>query len=116
MKWHRLDPVSRKEVDRNNGMQQVQNNRNPFIDYPILAEFLWGNRAGQVFSFNNAIASFDPEFVLGVSDGWKEGGTNPEEALDTPNSAANARKVLIEGQLYIVIDDQIFNIMGQQIK
>ena len=38
LKWHRQDPVSQKEVDRNNGIQLTQGNRNPFIDYPYLAE------------------------------------------------------------------------------
>ena len=32
MKWHREDPVSQKEIDRNNGIQATQGNRNPFID------------------------------------------------------------------------------------
>lgn len=76
MKWHRMDPVSKKEVDRNNGMQSVQNNRNPFIDYPILAEYLWGTKTAETFSFDKAIASFDPEFILGVSDGSR-GGVGP---------------------------------------
>ena len=39
MKWHREDPVSQKEIDRNNGIQATQGNRNPFIDYPYLAEY-----------------------------------------------------------------------------
>lgn len=69
MKWHRQDPVSKKEVDRNNGMESVQNNRNPFIDYPILAEYLWGTRIVEAFSFRYAMASFDPDFIWGVSDG-----------------------------------------------
>ena len=47
MKWHRQDPVSKKEIDRNNGIQQTQGNRNPFIDYPYLAEYIWGEKAGQ---------------------------------------------------------------------
>lgn len=46
MKWHRQDPVSQKEIDRNNGIQATQGNRNPFIDYPYLAEYIWGERAG----------------------------------------------------------------------
>lgn len=50
MKWHRLDPVSRKETDRNNAVQSIQGNRNPFIDYPELAEYIWGANAGQVFT------------------------------------------------------------------
>ena len=47
MKWHRQDPVSRKEIDRNNGIQKTQGNRNPFIDYPYLAEYIWGEKAGE---------------------------------------------------------------------
>ena len=46
MKWHRNDPVSQKEIDRNNAVHRIQGNRNPFIDHPELAEYLWGNRAG----------------------------------------------------------------------
>ena len=47
MKWTRQDSVSLKETNRNNGIQQTQGNRNPFIDCPVLAEYLWGNKAGQ---------------------------------------------------------------------
>lgn len=43
LRWHRLDPVSQKEIDRNNAVQSIQGNRNPFIDYPVLAEFIWGD-------------------------------------------------------------------------
>ena len=35
--WFWEDPVSQKEIDRNNGVDQYQHNRNPFIDHP---EFL----------------------------------------------------------------------------
>jgi len=38
--WNRLDPVSDKERMRNNGVQQFQKNRNPFIDYPELADMI----------------------------------------------------------------------------
>ena len=43
LKWHRNDPVSTKETDRNNAIYGIQNNRNPFIDYPELVEHIWGN-------------------------------------------------------------------------
>ena len=49
MKWHRQDPVSDKEIARNDAVQAKQGNRNPFIDYPELAEYLWGCKAGEAF-------------------------------------------------------------------
>ena len=69
MKWHREDPVSQKEIDRNNGIQQTQGNRNPFIDYPYLAEYIWGEHAGEAVDLDLLMPSTDPDFVPGVSDG-----------------------------------------------
>lgn len=37
-RWHREDPVDAEEVRRNDLIQRFQGNRNPFIDYPQLAE------------------------------------------------------------------------------
>lgn len=50
LQWHRDDPVSQKEVDRNEVVYGYQNNRNPFIDFPDLAEYIWGNKVGESFS------------------------------------------------------------------
>jgi deoxyribonuclease-1 len=36
-RWNDLDPVDQEEIDRNDAIQQVQGNRNPFIDFPSLA-------------------------------------------------------------------------------
>jgi len=41
--WHHNDTVSQKEKDRNNAIYGIQNNRNPFIDYPIFADCIWGS-------------------------------------------------------------------------
>jgi endonuclease I len=70
LSWHRQDPVSQKEVDRNNGIQKTQGNRNPFIDYPYLAEFIWGEMSGQVLDFDQLLCSADERFELGVSNGY----------------------------------------------
>ena len=75
MKWHRQDPVSQKEVDRNNGIQQTQGNRNPFIDYPYLAEYIWGEKAGETLNLNDLITAYDSRFVLGESNGYLKGGS-----------------------------------------
>ena len=69
MKWHRQDPVSQKEIDRNNAIEKMQGNRNPFVDYPCLAEYLWGEHAGETFSLSTAVGSFENSFTPGVSDG-----------------------------------------------
>lgn len=45
--WHRADPVSDKEVCRADQISSIQHNRNPFIDYPELVEYIWGNKKGQ---------------------------------------------------------------------
>ena len=42
MKWSKEDPVSEKEIDRNNAVYSYQKNRNPFIDIPGLEDKIWG--------------------------------------------------------------------------
>lgn len=54
LKWNSLDPVDSKEIARNEAIYTLQNNRNPFIDYPQLAELTFGN---QTDAFNLAGAS-----------------------------------------------------------
>ncbi len=41
IKWHLQDPVSQKEIDRNNAIYGFQHNRNPFIDHPEYACAIW---------------------------------------------------------------------------
>ena len=49
LKWHRQDTVSQKEKIRNDKVFKLQQNRNPFIDYPLLAEYIWGNMKDSVW-------------------------------------------------------------------
>ncbi len=37
--WNRLDPPSAVEANRNNYVESIQGNRNPFIDYPQLVDY-----------------------------------------------------------------------------
>lgn len=39
--WHNLDPVSAKEVARNDSVFKIQHNRNPFIDHPEYVDSVW---------------------------------------------------------------------------
>lgn len=46
LKWHANDPVSQKEIDRNNAVYAIQKNRNPYIDHPEYANLVWGTNTG----------------------------------------------------------------------
>lgn len=49
LRWHHEDQVSEKEINRNNEVFKIQNNRNPFIDRPELADYLWGTKKGLAY-------------------------------------------------------------------
>ena len=41
LRWHEEDPVSEKEINRNNAVYGYQGNRNPFVDVPEFANRIW---------------------------------------------------------------------------
>jgi endonuclease I len=43
IQWHNLDPVSQKEIDRNNAAYSFQGNRNPFVDHPEYVNQVWNS-------------------------------------------------------------------------
>ena len=43
LKWHTQDPVSSKEITRNNGAYSFQKNRNPYVDHPEYANMVWNS-------------------------------------------------------------------------
>lgn len=46
IKWHRADPVSAKEIARNDSIYyHIQHNRNPYIDNPAFADSVWKSTA-----------------------------------------------------------------------
>lgn len=53
LRWAANDPVSEKETNRNNAIFAIQKNRNPFVDYPGLEQYIWGNMTDVAFSSDN---------------------------------------------------------------
>lgn len=64
LRWHRQDPVSQKELDRNNAVDGLQKNRNPFIDYPELVEYIWGNKSSEKFNLSKAHLAYNKEEII----------------------------------------------------
>jgi endonuclease I len=49
LQWHTNDPVSQREIDRNNVVYSIQKNRNPFIDHPEWVNKIWIQNPTNVF-------------------------------------------------------------------
>lgn len=66
--WHRLDPVSPEEIHRAEMVRQIQGNRNPYVDYPDLVEYIWGNHKGEAYQFTptgiDAATSVQPKNII----------------------------------------------------
>lgn len=64
--WHRADPVSEKEIHRAALITRYQGNHNPFIDYPELVEYIWGNKQGQCVDLNTLTCTYDSTYQAPV--------------------------------------------------
>lgn len=80
LKWHKQDPVSEKEVNRNNAVYAVQGNRNPYVDYPQLADYVWGDSINYVFHING-----DVEDGTGGGNTGGDGNTGSDNDDDYEN-------------------------------
>ncbi|MES2863149.1 MAG: endonuclease [Bacteroidota bacterium] len=57
--WNVSDKSDDFEMNRNNYVQTWQHNRNPFIDYPLLADYIFGAQFGQPWFATLASESFE---------------------------------------------------------
>lgn len=82
LKWHREDPVDAKERNRNDQVYKIQNNRNPFIDYPDLVEHIWGSKTADYFYLPEIGEPGTPELVQPTNGSTLEfGETTPGESV-----------------------------------
>jgi len=49
LEWAEADPLDEIEQQRCNAIYEIQGNRNPFVDYPDLCYYIWGNRTDEQF-------------------------------------------------------------------
>ena len=72
MKWAKNDPVSEKEINRNNAVYGIQKNRNPFIDYPGLENYIWGDKKDVPFSYDHYSTNIEDILAEGLQEGQQE--------------------------------------------
>jgi hypothetical protein len=77
MRWSKQDPVDAREIARNNAVYEVQGNRNPYVDYPGLEDYTWGDKMEVAFSYDN---------YEGGSSGETPGGTTVAMPVITPDA------------------------------
>ena len=58
LEWNEIDSVDDFEKNRNNIIYNWQNNRNPFIDFPNLISYIWGENSGEVWFDDLSILEF----------------------------------------------------------
>ena len=64
MEWSKNDPVDAVEIARNNAVKLKQGNRNPFVDYPGLEDYIWGDKKNVAFSYDHYEgSSSDKQYV-----------------------------------------------------
>lgn len=63
LRWAEQDPVSEKEIKRNQAVYEIQGNRNPYIDYPGLEQYVWGKFTKEPFSVDHYLT---PEQLTGI--------------------------------------------------
>ena len=93
MRWAKQDPIDDVETARNNAVQQVQGNRNPFVDYPGLEEYVWGEKADMPFSYDNYGSPMDIEHYVAMPQIEPQGGTYNDSVAVTLTCATTDAEI-----------------------
>ncbi len=88
--WNQSDARDDFEMNRNNYIYTWQVNRNPFIDYPALADYIWGSNAGEAwFASLSTIENQAVNYVIypnPTRDSFTVSGINNEAIIELYNS------------------------------
>lgn len=104
--WHRMDPVSDKEKQRAIEVNKIQGNRNPYIDYPELVEYIWGDKTNQKVDL----------LLLEQSYGHRYGENNVGTAIPPVHTPDNSIGKVLDGNRIIIIrNESIYTLLGTRI-
>ena len=153
LKWHMNDPISLTEMVRNDGAQNYQGNRNPFIDYPELAIQMLKDVSGvNTYTVTTQGTTMWPNYTLTLNSGFiaylgkpnarptqvtVTGATHTYDsttgrliiksvtgavsitttttAMENIQTTADSYKTIYNGQVVIIRDGKIYNMMGLEI-
>lgn len=91
LEWNRIDPPDQFEIHRNNLVYtNFTKNRNPFIDYPEWAEYIWGKSTDGSYSpTSTGYASPNSDVINGWSD-------EPQEDVPVTGVSLNKSETSLE--------------------
>lgn len=84
IQWAKADKPNAVEVKRNNDVYKIQGNRNPYVDFPNLMEYVWGDSTNIAFNPETTVKS--SSYVNGEGGGG--GSVDPD-----PNPGATETNV-----------------------
>lgn len=90
LKWHRQDPVSEKEIKRQDAVSNFQHNRNPYIDYPDMVEYIWGANKGKAYMLTTD--------------------------LDEMTQPTTSVKYMENGHLYVRTNGVVYDVLGNVVQ
>ena len=102
--WSKNDRVDEMEIKRNEAVYKIQNNRNLFIDYPNLAEYVWGDSMDVEFNPYRSIttASDDARYTGVIAP---EDPVTPDNPVVTPQGGTFVKTttVPVAGKRYVLV-------------
>lgn len=100
LEWNRLDPPDAWEIHRNNlCYNNYTNNRNPFIDFPEWAEFIWGKSVDGVY--NSSSTGYATPSSDTINDFSSGGGGGQETPTLSSIAVSNAKTSYTVGDSFV---------------
>lgn len=78
IQWAKADKPNALEIKRNNEVAKIQGNRNPYVDFPNLMEYVWGDSTNIAFNPETTVKS--SSYVNGEGGGG--GSIDPDPNPD----------------------------------
>jgi len=107
--WHQQDPPDDFEMNRNNIIFDWQKNRNPFIDYPDLVDFIWGDEFGNLWNLPLTVRENDLNEISVFPNPTTNNQINIETTTGLP---LNIQIIDINGRIVFTEDNYTNNVLS----